>query len=60
MQKKMNRKLVLSKETLRTLTQGEMFDVKGAQTGTICSNPTDTCETCFGCTATNRASICIC
>jgi len=60
MQKKLNGKLVLNKETLRTLTQSEMFDVKGAQTGTICSNPTDTCETCFGCTATNRVSICIC
>ena len=60
MQKKLNGKLVLNRETLRSLSQNELYDVQGAQTGTICSNPTDTCETCFGCTATNRVSICIC
>ena len=31
MHKKMNGKLVLSKETLRTLTQDEVFGAKGGQ-----------------------------
>jgi hypothetical protein len=48
-QKKLNGKLVLSKETLRTLTQNEIHDVKGGQTDdSICSNPTYT-DTCFAC-----------
>lgn len=50
MQKKMNGKLVLSKETLRTLNQDEVFGAKGGQTeDSICSNPTWTCATCFFC-----------
>jgi hypothetical protein len=49
MRKKLNRKLALSKETLRTLSLGEVYIVKGAQTGTGCSNPTDTCESCIHC-----------
>ena len=56
MQKKLNGKLVLSRETLRSLSQNELYDVKGAQTGTICSNPTDTCETCFGCTSSRNTN----
>lgn len=56
MQKKLNGKLVLSRETLRSLSQNKLYDVKGAQTGTLCSNPTDTCETCFGCMTSRRTN----
>jgi hypothetical protein len=48
MRKKMNDKLALNRETLRTLTKLDMAGVAGGQTGTICSNVTDTCETCYG------------
>lgn len=62
MQKKLNGKLMLSKETLRNLAPQDLADVNGGgtttRTGT--SNPTDTCESCAGCTATNRESFCIC
>lgn len=54
MQKKMNGKLVLSKETLRTLTQDEIFGAKGGQTeDSICSNITYTCDSCVTCTRRN-------
>lgn len=51
MKKKLNEKLVLTKETLRTLSGNDMADVLGGgsafcTTGT--SNVTDTCETCVG------------
>ena len=52
MQKKLNRKLTLSRETLRYLTPHEMDGVKGAGTTshTNTSNITDTCATCVGVT----------
>lgn len=57
MQKKANRKLVLSRETLRTLTQDETFGAKGGQTeDSICSNPTFTCDSCFGCTTSRNTN----
>lgn len=62
MQKKLNGKLTLSRETLRNLAPQDLTDVNGGgtttRTGT--SNPTDTCESCFACTATERISICVC
>lgn len=62
MQKKLNGKLMLSRETLRNLAPHDLSDVNGGgtttRTGT--SNPTDTCDTCFGCAATERISICVC
>lgn len=48
MRKKMNDKLALNRETLRTLDHLNMAGIAGGQTGTICSNVTDTCETCVG------------
>ena len=48
MRKKMNDKLALHRETLQTLTRLDMSAVAGGQTGTICSNPTATCDTCVG------------
>lgn len=61
MQKKLNGKLMLSKETLRNLAPQDLAGVNGGgtttRTGT--SNPTDTCESCVSCTATERLSICI-
>ena len=48
MRKKMSDKLALNRETLRTLTRLDMSGVAGGQTGTICSNESDTCDTCFG------------
>ena len=61
MQKKLNGKLMLSRETLRNLAPQDLADVNGGGTSrTNTSNPTDTCDTCFGCTATQRVSICIC
>jgi hypothetical protein len=44
----MHDKLALNRETLRTLTRLDMAGIAGGQTGTICSNPSDTCDTCFG------------
>lgn len=62
MQKKLNGKLMLSKETLRNLAPQDLADVNGggttSRTGT--SNPTDTCESCVGCQATERISYCVC
>ena len=48
MRKKMNDKLALNRETLRRLNGLEMSGVAGGQTGTICSNDTDTCVSCYG------------
>jgi hypothetical protein len=48
MRKKMNDKLTLNRETLRTLDGLNMAGVAGGQTGSICSNPTFTCDTCVG------------
>lgn len=48
MRKKMSDKLALNRETLHTLTRLDMSGVAGGQTGTGCSNPTDTCVTCVG------------
>lgn len=56
MQKKLNGKLALSRETLRNLSPQDLDEVKGgattSRTGT--SNPTDTCESCFACTTSAR------
>ena len=48
MQKKLNRKLVLTKETLRSLSPRELYDVKGegGTSASLTSNPTWTCDTC--------------
>ncbi|HEV7508963.1 MAG TPA: hypothetical protein VGS07_29070 [Thermoanaerobaculia bacterium] len=50
MKKKMNDKLALHKETLRTLTGLDLAGALGAATTrtTGASNITDTCDTCFG------------
>jgi hypothetical protein len=48
MKKKLQDKLTLHRETVRVLSGVESGAVIGGQTGTICSNPTDTCDTCFG------------
>ena len=53
MKKKFNDKLVLNRETLRNLNGLEMSNAKGGDftdgtCGTGASNPTDTCDTCFG------------
>jgi hypothetical protein len=60
MRKKMNDKLALNRETVRTLTQLDMTGIAGGQTGTGCSNITDTCETCFGpsCRTGGAGSVC--
>lgn len=54
MKKMSHRKLTLSRETLRALTPSEITGIAGGVTdGTACtetSNPTITCETCFGAT----------
>lgn len=59
MQKKLSSRLVLSKETLRNLSPQDLDAVNGGgtttRTGT--SNPTDTCESCVGCTA-SRNTLC--
>ena len=50
MKRKMNGKLRLSKETLRTLAGRELGGIQGAGTRyctTQTSNPTVTCESCF-------------
>lgn len=61
MQKKLNGKLMLSRETLRNLAPHDLSDVNGGGTSrTNTSNPTDTCESCVACTASQRVSICIC
>jgi hypothetical protein len=59
MQKKLNGKLTLSRETLRNLSPKDLDEVKGGATTsrTNTSNPTDTCESCVGCT-TSRNTIC--
>lgn len=45
MQKKLNRKLALSKETLRNLSLREIYEAKGGQTNdSVCSS--DTCLSC--------------
>lgn len=41
--KKQNRVLKLSKETLRSLNENVLTAPHGGQTGTICSNVTDSC-----------------
>jgi hypothetical protein len=38
--KKILKKLVLSKETLRKLDENEIVKVLGAQSGSLCGNPT--------------------
>ena len=48
MRRKMNDKLALNRETLRTLDRLDMAGVAGGQTGFGCSNPTDSCATCYG------------
>ncbi|HYO16527.1 MAG TPA: class I lanthipeptide [Thermoanaerobaculia bacterium] len=52
MKKKLNEKLVLTKETLRTLSGNDMADVLGGAASRFCttgtSGVTDTCETCVG------------
>lgn len=62
MQKKLNGKLTLSRETLRNLSPQDLTDVNGGATTTRTgtSNPTDTCASCVACTVTERVSICIC
>ncbi len=51
MKKLLNDKLALNRETLRTLTGLDMFDAKGGGSA-LCttggSNPTVTCDTCYG------------
>jgi len=60
MRKQMNDKLSLNRETLRTLTGLDMSGIVGGQTGTLCSNVTDTCDTCFGpsCRGTATSACC--
>jgi hypothetical protein len=64
MRKSMNDKLALNRETLRRLSGLEMAGIAGGQTGTLCSNETDTCVTCYGpscrggLTTTTRTSAC--
>lgn len=62
MQKRMSRKLTLSKETLRTLNQLDLDHVNGGGTTTDTggSGVTDTCGSCVGCQVTERHSICVC
>lgn len=60
MQKKLNGKLMLSRETLRNLAPQDLADVNGGGTTTTTggSNPTDTCDSCVGCQVTERPTIC--
>lgn len=57
---KRNRKLLLSKETLRTLNHMDLDHAKGGGTTTTTggSRLTDTCASCVGCSATERYTIC--
>jgi hypothetical protein len=50
MQKKLNRKLVLSKETLRTLTEQSLSHVDGR--GTRTTEDSDASASCAGCQVT--------
>jgi hypothetical protein len=50
MQKKLNRKLVLNKETLRTLTQQALGHVNGG--GTRTTEDSDASASCMGCRVT--------
>lgn len=52
MQKKLNRKLVLSKETLRTLTQQSLGHVNGG--GTRTTEDSDASDSCAGCQVTAK------
>lgn len=58
MQKKLHRKLNLSRETLRTLTPSDLDGAHGGGTATtVRSTPTDTCATsCFACNLTNNCA----
>lgn len=58
MQKKLNGKLTLSKETLRMITPRELLDVNGGVTSDCgTSQYTNTCETCVAC-GTIRTNCC--
>jgi len=55
MKKRIGRKLILGKETLRSLSDYRLDYAKGLQTGTGCSNVTDTCfESCAECPTDRR------
>ncbi len=60
MQKKLPRKLALSRETLRALTPQEIDGAKGGGTTitTGASNETDTCATCLSYCANSRNTNC--
>jgi len=60
MQKKLNRKLALNRETLRHLNPSEVADVQGGGTTatTGASTPTDTCATCLSYCANSRNTNC--
>jgi ribonucleotide monophosphatase NagD (HAD superfamily) len=58
--KKMNDKLALNRETVRTLTRLDMSGVAGGQTGFICSNPSDSCDTCYGPSCGGGATTSVC
>jgi hypothetical protein len=61
MQKRQSRKLLLSKETLRTLSHLDLDHAKGGggtTTTTGGSGLTDTCASCVGCAASERHTIC--
>jgi hypothetical protein len=54
MRKMMNDKLALNRETLHRLNGLEMSGVAGGQTGFICSNPSDSCVSCYGPSCNNN------
>lgn len=50
MQKKLNGRLILSKETLRNLSPQDLEEVNGGATSTCgTSNSVDSCDTCVTC-----------
>lgn len=62
MKKKLNGRLSLSKETLRTLVDRETAAIQGGIHTDLCttgqSNITDTCDTCLGPSCRNSCNNC--
>lgn len=60
MQKRQSRKLLLSRETLRTLNHLDLDHVKGGGTTTTTggSGVSDSCGSCVTCSVSERHSVC--
>lgn len=55
--KKLNKKLSLSKETLRNLSGHELQGIVGGVTITCCNSSTETGDTCVSCACSWRCTI---